>query len=50
MISKIDWLDVTLMLVLYIISGMGITVGFHRMLTHKSFEAKPWLKRLLLIA
>jgi stearoyl-CoA desaturase (delta-9 desaturase) len=46
----VDWLDVTLMVVLYIISGMGITVGFHRMLTHKSFEAKPWLKRLLLIA
>lgn len=46
----VDWLDVTLMLVLYVISGMGITVGFHRMLTHKSFEAKPWVKRLLLIA
>ena len=46
----VDWLDVTLMLVLYVISGMGITVGFHRMLTHRSFEAKPWVKRLLLIA
>jgi stearoyl-CoA desaturase (delta-9 desaturase) len=46
----VDWLDVTLMVVLYVISGMGITVGFHRMLTHKSFEAKPWLKRVLLIA
>ncbi|NTU80004.1 MAG: acyl-CoA desaturase [Chloroflexales bacterium] len=46
----VGWLDVSLMLMLYIISGMGITVGFHRMLTHKSFETKPWLKRLLLIA
>ncbi len=46
----VDWLDVTLMIVLYVISGMGITVGFHRMLTHKSFEAKPWLKRVLLIS
>ncbi|HMQ29555.1 MAG TPA: acyl-CoA desaturase [Chloroflexaceae bacterium] len=46
----VGWLDVTLMLVLYVISGMGITVGFHRMLTHKSFEAKPWVKRLLLIS
>ncbi len=46
----VDWLDVTLMLVLYIFSGLGITMGFHRMLTHKSFMAKPWLRRLLLIA
>lgn len=45
----VDWLDVTLMVVFYCISGLGITVGFHRMLTHKSFETHPWMKRLLLI-
>jgi stearoyl-CoA desaturase (Delta-9 desaturase) len=48
--SWVSWLDVVLMLVLYVISGLGITVGFHRLLTHKSFETKPWLKRLLLIS
>jgi stearoyl-CoA desaturase (Delta-9 desaturase) len=45
----VSWLDVALMLALYLVSGLGITVGFHRLLTHKSFETTPWLKRLLLI-
>src|SRR5687767_9912133 len=35
-------LDLGLFFVFYVISGMGITVGFHRMLTHRSFETvKP---------
>lgn len=46
----VDWLDVTLMFVFYVISGLGITVGFHRMLTHKSFETSRPLKALFLIA
>ena len=46
----VTWLDVALMLALYVVSGLGITIGFHRLLTHKSFETKPWLKRLFLIA
>jgi Fatty-acid desaturase len=45
----VDWLDVTLMIVFYVISGLGITIGFHRMLTHKSFETSPPLKALFLI-
>jgi stearoyl-CoA desaturase (Delta-9 desaturase) len=45
----VTWLHVTLMIVLYILSGMGITVGFHRMLTHKAFETHPWFKALILI-
>ncbi len=45
----VDWLDVTLMLILYVISGLGITIGFHRMLTHKSFETSRPLKALFLI-
>lgn len=46
----VNWVDLTLMLVLYIISGLGITVGFHRLLTHKSFETTWWMKRLMLIS
>ncbi len=26
---------------LYLVSGLGITVGYHRLLTHKSFDAPP---------
>ena len=32
-------IDLSIMLVLYLLTGVGITVGFHRLLTHRSFEA-----------
>lgn len=34
---------------MYCIGGLGISVGFHRLLSHRSFETKPWVKRILLI-
>ena len=37
-------LDVVLFLVFYTISGLGITVGFHRLLTHKSFDVPNWVR------
>jgi stearoyl-CoA desaturase (Delta-9 desaturase) len=45
----VSWVDVTLMLVFYVLSGLGITTGFHRMLTHKSFETSRPLKATFLI-
>ncbi|MDX6723289.1 MAG: hypothetical protein QOD73_1693 [Solirubrobacteraceae bacterium] len=34
--------DLALMLVMYVLSGFGVTVGFHRMLTHRAFgTSKP---------
>lgn len=45
----VGWLDLTLMFGLYLLSGLGITVGYHRLLTHKSFETSPVMKALLLI-
>ncbi|NTW01292.1 MAG: acyl-CoA desaturase [Oscillochloris sp.] len=45
----VSWIDVALMLSFYVISGTGITVGFHRMLTHKSFEASQPLRAILMI-
>jgi stearoyl-CoA desaturase (Delta-9 desaturase) len=41
--------DLTLLLVFYVLTGLGITVGHHRLLTHRSFETYPWVKGLLLI-
>ena len=32
--------DVVVFLVVYVLSGLGVTVGFHRHLTHRSFKAK----------
>ena len=36
-----SWPQLALMTVMYIITGMGITVGYHRLFTHKSFSAGP---------
>src|SRR5665213_2583464 len=40
----VSWLDLILGAVLYTITGLGVTVGYHRMLTHRSFTALPWLR------
>jgi stearoyl-CoA desaturase (delta-9 desaturase) len=45
----VTWTHVALMVGFYVLSGLGITVGFHRMLTHKSFETSRPVKALLLI-
>jgi stearoyl-CoA desaturase (Delta-9 desaturase) len=42
-----DWM---LFLVMYMVTGMGITVGYHRLVSHQSFECPDWVKRCLLIA
>lgn len=33
--------DLALFLSLYLLTGFGITVGFHRLFTHRSFKASP---------
>jgi stearoyl-CoA desaturase (delta-9 desaturase) len=40
----VDWHDLVLLVVFYVPAVLGITVGFHRHFTHKSFKAKPWLR------
>ena len=40
--SLIGWTDLALLIVLYFLSAFGITVGFHRLLTHRAFATyKP---------
>ena len=34
----VDWIDLTIMVVTYVLFGLGVTVGFHRLLTHRSFR------------
>lgn len=33
----VSWVEVSLLLGMYIATGLGITVGYHRLFTHKSF-------------
>jgi stearoyl-CoA desaturase (delta-9 desaturase) len=34
----VGWSDVAVFGVMYLLSGFGVTVGFHRMLTHRAFQ------------
>jgi stearoyl-CoA desaturase (Delta-9 desaturase) len=47
---RITLLDVILAVSFYAVSGHGLTAGFHRMLTHRSFKAARWLKITLAVA
>jgi stearoyl-CoA desaturase (delta-9 desaturase) len=42
--------DVVIATVFYLVSGLGITVGYHRYFTHSSFKAKRWLRVTLAVA
>lgn len=42
-------LDIVLLLSMYAITAMGVTIGFHRMLTHRSFRPHPIIKFLFLV-
>jgi stearoyl-CoA desaturase (delta-9 desaturase) len=46
----LSWTDVILGVVFYYISGMGVTVGYHRHFTHGSFKAKRWLRIVMAAA
>ena len=46
----LGWRDAVIFLAFYLTSGMGITVGFHRYFTHKSFKPNRGLKIALAIA
>ena len=43
------WTDIALFFGLYLLTGLGVTIGYHRMLTHQSFEAPDWFRGFLMI-
>jgi stearoyl-CoA desaturase (delta-9 desaturase) len=46
----LGWSDLVIMAGMYWFTGHGITVGFHRLFTHKSFKPNRFVKNLLAIA
>lgn len=44
------WLDWTMFGILYTVTGLGITVGYHRLISHRSFTCPDWVKGALLVA
>ena len=47
--SFLHWSDLVVFAILYPITGLGITVGFHRLLTHRAFKTKKWVKGMFAI-
>ncbi|HKN98138.1 MAG TPA: acyl-CoA desaturase [Pseudonocardiaceae bacterium] len=45
----LSWVDVVLAVVFFYVSGLGVTVGYHRHFTHSSFKAKRWLRVVLAV-
>jgi stearoyl-CoA desaturase (delta-9 desaturase) len=45
----ISWLEVAVMIAMYLLAGYGVTIGFHRLLTHKAFETYRPLRILFAI-
>jgi len=43
--SWVDGIDLALLAAFYVLTAVGVTVGFHRLLTHRSFQTHPWLER-----
>ena len=48
--SLLHWHDLLVFALLYAFSGLGVTVGFHRLFTHRSFKTKRWLRGLFAVA
>ena len=36
--SAVSATDLAILAVMYVVTGLGVTVGFHRLLTHRSFQ------------
>ena len=48
--TLVDWSDLAVMAIMYVISGYGVTLGFHRLLTHRSFQTYKPVEYALAIA
>jgi stearoyl-CoA desaturase (Delta-9 desaturase) len=46
----LTWPAAAIAVVMYLVAGHGITVGFHRYFTHRAFRAQRWLRVTLAVA
>jgi stearoyl-CoA desaturase (delta-9 desaturase) len=47
--EALRWSDVIVFLICYAATALGVTVGFHRLFTHRAFKAKPAVRGTLAI-
>ncbi|MFA4928838.1 MAG: acyl-CoA desaturase [Patulibacter sp.] len=48
--SAVTWFDITMLVGLYLVSAFGVTVGYHRMLTHGAVQAPKWVRYAFVVA
>src|SRR6476620_1334322 len=44
--GTLHWSDLVVLVITYVLTGVGITVGFHRLFTHRSFNTSRLLRAL----
>jgi stearoyl-CoA desaturase (Delta-9 desaturase) len=42
--EALHWSDIAVFVICYVLTGFGVTIGFHRHLTHRAFKAKRWVR------
>src|SRR5215203_3520136 len=40
----LGWNDIFVFLIMYVLTALGITVGFHRLFTHRAFKTSPFIR------
>jgi len=45
----VDLTDLLVLMAMYVVTAVGVTVGFHRLLTHRAFASYPWVERTLAV-
>ena len=45
----LHWQDILVLVIMYLFTGIGVTVGYHRLFTHRSFKTTRWMRGLLAI-
>jgi stearoyl-CoA desaturase (Delta-9 desaturase) len=43
----LHWSDIAVFGILYVFTALGVTVGFHRLFTHRSFATTRWMRGVL---
>lgn len=47
--GALRWTDLVVLGVTYLLTGIGITVGYHRLFTHRSFKTSPAVRAVLAV-
>ncbi len=46
----VDAIDLAILAVMYLLTACGVTIGFHRLLTHRAFQTYPWVEHAFAVA